>query len=118
MVVPLFVGGNMRSIDENFYKTKSWLSCKQAYMNHVNGLCEICFSKNRIVPAKIVHHKIHMNSETVKDDSLAYGFDNLQAVCLACHNDIHFGKKEPKRYEVIEGVLVIGNRDEARDSER
>lgn len=100
----------MRSIDERFYKNRTWKNCQSAYMKSVNGLCEVCLQNKRITPAKIVHHIVHLNSETVQDEALAYGFDNLQAVCLNCHNEIHFGKKEPKRYQFIDGQLVIDTR--------
>ena len=97
----------MRSIDNRFYKRKAWMECQSTYMESVNRLCERCAKEGKIVPAKIVHHKIHLNAENVNDPAIAYGFDNLEAVCLDCHNTIHFGKSEPKRYQIIDGELIM-----------
>lgn len=76
-------------------------------MKYVNGLCELCMEQNKIVPAKIVHHKIHMDKNTVTDSSLAYGFDNLQAVCMDCHNRIHHSSSETRRYRFENGRMII-----------
>jgi len=34
------------------------------------------------------------------------GFNNLEALCLACHNEEHFGKKQDRRWEFVDGELV------------
>lgn len=100
----------MRSIDQRFYKSVTWIRCAEAYKESVNGLCERCVKNGLITPARVVHHKIYMNSETVKDASLAYEWDNLEALCQDCHNREHFGDKAPKRYQIVDGVLVIDTR--------
>ena len=97
----------MRSIDRSFYKSARWRYVSSLYLDSVNRLCEKCLEEGRLTPAKLVHHKIHMNKQTVQDDSLAYGFENLQALCLNCHNTIHYGKSLPRRYQIIDGELVI-----------
>lgn len=97
----------MRSVDSKFYKSMKWRRCANDYLDSVNRLCELCIAENKITPAKIVHHKVHMNEYTVQDESFAYGFENLQAVCLDCHNKIHFGNKVEKRYTVVDGNLII-----------
>lgn len=71
-------------------------------------LCEVCLSKGIYSPAKIVHHKIHLTPENVSDESVALNWDNLQAVCKACHEEIHgyCGRKVEKRYAVDENGKV------------
>lgn len=87
-----------RSIEESFYKTREWKQTSKQYKKSVNGLCEICLSKGFVVPAVIVHHKIHLNKNNVENPNISLSFDNLQAVCLDCHNKIHFGSKPKRRY--------------------
>lgn len=101
----------MRSVSFPFYKTKAWKECRAAYMKKVSGLCEICMQKGIIKPADIVHHKIELDDEKARDPEIALNFDNLQAVCIDCHNALHFRKASQKRWKIVNGSLVI--QDEA-----
>lgn len=96
----------MRSADPNFYKDKLWERCRADYMKSVGGMCERCRKKGRIVPAKIVHHIRHLTLENQNDPNIAYSFDNLEALCLDCHNKEHFGSGIERRYEVVGGKIV------------
>lgn len=98
----------MRSVSFPFYKTRAWKECRAAYLHKVNGLCELCMERGIIKPADIVHHKIHLTDETARDPAIALNFENLQAVCIDCHNALHFRKAPKKRYEIIDGKVVIG----------
>ena len=95
----------MRSIDRRFYESPEWRRCKKVYMEKVNHLCERCLAKGLYEPAYIVHHKIHLTPETMTPE-LMYGFDNLEALCLACHNDEHGRKKDQRRWKFVDGELV------------
>ena len=96
----------MRSIDRKFYESPEWRRCKAAYMEKANHLCERCLAKGIYKPAYIVHHKVHLNEENFGDPALMYGFDNLEALCLACHNDEHGRTKPKRRWKFIEGELL------------
>lgn len=76
-------------------------------MSQVSGLCEECMKQGIVKPADIVHHKITLDDEKAKNPDIALNFENLQAVCIDCHNRIHYGKSKPKRYKIIDGELVI-----------
>ncbi len=76
-------------------------------MNSVNGLCERCLEKGIVKAADIVHHIIELDDEKARDPDIALNFDNLQALCIECHNEIHFGKRQPKRYIIAEDGKVI-----------
>lgn len=105
----------------NFYVTQAWKKCRNAYISYAGGLCERCLRNGLIVPGKIVHHKIHLTPETIKDPRMAYGFDNLELLCEACHADEHAedikegnmkylrGKqrKQSQRYRIDEYGKVI-----------
>lgn len=97
----------MRSVSFPFYKSKAWKDCRTAYLHKVGGLCEVCLEKGIIKPADIVHHKIHLDDETARDPEIALNFENLQAVCIECHNELHYRKEAPKRYKIIDGAVVI-----------
>ena len=73
-----------RSVSPSFYKREAWVQVRKAYLKKKKYLCERCGE-----PAVIVHHKIHLNEDNIKDDMLCYGEDNLEALCRKCHNEEH-----------------------------
>ena len=91
-----------------FYKTAAWVSCRNSYLKSVGGLCERCLAKGLIVPAEIIHHKIHLNENNINDPSVSLNFDNLEAVCRSCHGELH-GKR--KRYTIAADGSVEGRPD-------
>lgn len=99
----------MRSIDRKFYEGKTWRDCQKAYMVKANHLCERCLARGRYEPAVVVHHRVHLTEENYGNAELMYGFDNLEALCLAHHNEEHFGKKRGRRWNFIDGELVTKN---------
>ena len=67
-----------------FYNSKHWKNVRIQYiMRH--PLCECCLKEF----SREVHHKIHLTPENVKDDKIAFGADNLEALCTECHNNKH-----------------------------
>lgn len=96
----------MRSIDNKFYHSKQWADCRNAYISQ-HPLCERCEAKGLIVPAEIVHHKIHLTEDNYRDPSIALNFDNLESVCRDCHNKEHFGDQTPRRWKFVDGILVV-----------
>lgn len=95
-----------RSVDQEFYQSKAWRRCREAYMTKVNHLCERCRAEGVFEPARIVHHKIYLTKENVKDPSVSLNFDNLEALCERHHNQEHF--KQERRYEIAaDGSLIM-----------
>ena len=92
-----------------FYKTQAWKKCRAAYTKATAGLCEICLQKGIYSPVYIVHHKIYLTPENVDDPSVTLDWNNLQAVCKPCHEEIHgyCGRKTEKRYSVDENGRVV-----------
>lgn len=84
---------------EQFYFTNAWKKCRKAYFKKVGGLCEKCLAQGLVVPAEIVHHKIHLNAENINDPSITLNFDNLIAECRVHHGQEH---GRPKRYHIAE----------------
>lgn len=84
---------------KNFYNRKMWQQTREAYIKSVGRLCERCRAKGLIVPAEIVHHKVHLNEMNVMNESIAYGFDNLEALCRSCHAEEHEEEYTERRRE-------------------
>lgn len=103
----------MRSVDRSFYESSEWRKCAKAYLVTVNNLCERCLSKGLYEPAKIVHHKIHLNENNINDAEITFNFSNLEALCLECHNQEHYKYRTKKRYKFsADGTMEILNDDE------
>jgi len=84
-----------------FYNSKAWKECRKAYINSVNGLCEICMEKGKIVPGNILHHKEYITPDNITDAYLTLGWDNLMYVCTECHNHIHYSYLDNIREDVM-----------------
>ena len=90
-----------------FYKTKEWQKCRDGYIKSVKGLCERCLANGQIVPGYIVHHKKYVTPENMNDPSITLNWDNLEYLCLTCHNQEHFKSKKIKRYQIDEFGKVL-----------
>ena len=95
----------MRSIDPNFYKTTKWRTCRDKYIRQ-HPLCEKCLEIGLVNPSRYVHHKIFLTESNVHDASIAYGDDNLQALCYDCHEREHERKKK-RRFRVDQFGKVL-----------
>lgn len=72
-----------------FYSSKAWQECRNEYMKRAHYLCENCLRKGIYKPAEIVHHIIEIDPITIERPEIALNFDNLEAVCRACHDELH-----------------------------
>lgn len=77
-----------------FYNSSAWIKCKNSYIKSVYGLCERCGE-----PGHIVHHKEHLTPKNINDPNITLNHNNLEYLCLECHNEEHkrFKKKSPVR---------------------
>ena len=67
-------------------------------MKKVGGLCERCLKRGMINPAVVVHHRIHLTPENIRQEEIRTGEQNLEALCWACHEKEHKGRK--RRYTI------------------
>jgi hypothetical protein len=67
-----------------FYNSKAWKDCRDGYIKSVFGLCERCPK-----PGYIVHHIIELTPENINDPDITLNWDNLEYLCLECHNSAH-----------------------------
>lgn len=117
----------MRDFARRFYKSKAWKATRDAYMRHPveteagtcpPGMCERCFASGLLVAAEIVHHRIHVEPDTVNDPNVTLDFGNLERLCRKCHADEHpeiYGRKPedaaPRvRFDVDGNVVRIEGR--------
>lgn len=77
-------------------------------MDKVGGLCEDCLANGIYTPAEIVHHKVELTPENIKDPSIALSWSNLKAVCRECHAIEHGARV--RRYEIDRNGRVMAKR--------
>ena len=88
-----------------FYRSPAWLRNRKNYLMRAietpwgvcpPGMCERCFKLGRTVPAKVVHHKVHLTPENISDPRITLSYDNLQRLCQDCHAFVHSGQPESR----------------------
>ena len=77
-------GVAMKQYAKKFYKSKAWQDCRVAFFTSRFGLCEHCGAGG-----VIVHHKTGLTPQNINDPSLSLNWDNLELLCLLCHNKTH-----------------------------
>lgn len=68
-----------------FYTSKSWRSTRARIKDRDNGLCQLCWSENKVKPMNTVHHIIPLE----ENDQLALVRSNLISLCEKCHQKVH-----------------------------
>lgn len=86
-----------RDFAKAFYKSKEWRQCRASYIPKVFGLCETIGCRE---PGYILHHKIPLSPDNINDPYITLNHDNLQFLCLDCHNRID-SKNKPVREDVM-----------------
>lgn len=64
-----------------------------------NPLCELCLRDGYVTASRCVHHIIPVESGRTEKQcrELAFSWNNLQALCLRCHADIHQAERSHSR---------------------
>jgi 5-methylcytosine-specific restriction endonuclease McrA len=88
-----------------FYHSPAWKKNRANYMRRPldtiigtvpPGMCERCFERGELTPAKIVHHKIHLTPMNIDDPHVALSYDNFQRLCQDCHAEVHSGTTQSR----------------------
>ncbi|MEY8381966.1 hypothetical protein AALG83_02190 [Christensenellaceae bacterium 44-20] len=83
-----------REFAKAFYHSSAWLKCRGAYIRERiaidGGMCQRC----HIVPGYIVHHKVWLTPDNISNPDVTLNKENLEYVCLVCHNKIEQGECE------------------------
>lgn len=86
---------------QEFYQTKAWKSVRKAIWLKQSCLCNRCHRAvyvdglSKWIPKEkrlkgIVHHKEYLTDDNFGDINIALNEDNLEGVCIDCHNNEHF----------------------------
>ena len=88
---------------KRFYNSAAWIKTSKAYAASKFFICERCGQ-----PAKnyIVHHKKFLTPQNINDPMVALNWDNLQLLCLDCHNNVHNTKNKRKIFFDSSGQVV------------
>ena len=86
-----------QSFAKQFYNSKAWQDCREAYIISVNGLCERCLKHGNFTPGYIVHHKILLTAQNINDPNISLNHEHLEYQCLYCHNQEHGNESDVLR---------------------
>ncbi len=96
-----------------FYHSKAWKKASAAYMESVNYICERCGK-----PAQICHHRTWLNAANINNLSIALSFDNLEALCIDCHNAEHGLKHNVTLFNEDGSIKSVKETPEAKDMKK
>lgn len=71
--------------NDDFYRSKAWKLLRVEALERDHYLCQECKKRGVVTPAATVHHVQPLRVDSAK----ALQLSNLEAVCAACHNEIH-----------------------------
>lgn len=88
---------------KEFYQTKAWKQMRKIIWLKQSCLCNRCHKavyvdgiSDYIPKGKrlkgIVHHKEYLTDNNYLDDFISLNEDNLEGICIDCHNKEHFEK--------------------------
>lgn len=99
--------------NDGFYHSPAWRKVSAAYLASKNYVCERCGK-----PATICHHKKWLNAHNVNNPSISLSFDNLEALCLDCHNAEHGLKHDIAIFNEAGEVIDVKQSMETKRNQR
>ncbi|WP_349729767.1 HNH endonuclease [Peribacillus frigoritolerans] len=95
---------------KKFYRSGDWESLRQQALERDNHECQQCKREGRVHvdsikvegERKSVELNVHHKYEIEDYPQLALVLDNLETLCLNCHNKMHnrvFGEQKKKRWD-------------------
>lgn len=79
---------------DSFYDSAKWKRKREKILRRDNYMCRECRKYGKLTPAQHVHHIQHLEDRP----DLALVDENLESVCIACHNKLHPEKGKHARY--------------------
>lgn len=76
-----------KRVGDSIYHTTKWRKLRKAYYYSQYGICEHCHGMG-----KIVDHIEPITKENLNDPFITFGWENLQLLCVPCHNKKTFKK--------------------------
>lgn len=100
----MYHGEGARNFARKFYKSKMWERKSRLYRKQ-HPYCERCMEKGIYEPARLVHHKVHIDASNYRDPEILLSDSNLEALCKQCHYEEH-NKKESLRFNPDGSILL------------
>ena len=72
--------------NDKFYNSRKWRRLSKVFLLSKHYICERCGGVG-----EIAHHRIYLNRVNIRKPEIALNMDNLECLCLACHNAEHGG---------------------------
>ena len=83
-----------RDFAKRFYNSKAWKLCRKSFIalriSVDGGMCQHC----RVELGYICDHIEELTPDNIDDPDISLSHDNLQYLCLVCHNKKTFGSGE------------------------
>jgi len=95
-----------REFAKAFYNSSAWIKTSKAYAASKFYLCEKCGKTG-----KIVHHKTHLSPENINNPSITLAWENLQYLCLDCHNIAHGNDSTERKCIFDQDGNLVGVQD-------
>lgn len=73
------------------YKSKRWQKLRNQKLI-LNPFCERCQIKGIYNTVDIIHHKDYVTDLNYENDEVFFNIENLESLCLDCHNRGTFWK--------------------------
>lgn len=94
------------AMNDAFYRSTAWQETRQAYGDAKGWLCERCRAHGVIRRGTIVHHKEYLGRDPSVETALSW--DNLELLCLDCHNGEHRWNEPEVRVHYDAGGMPTG----------
>jgi 5-methylcytosine-specific restriction endonuclease McrA len=71
-------------MNDKFYNSQKWRRVSRVFLTSKHYICERCGGVG-----EVAHHKIRLDRFNVRKPEIALSMDNLECLCLTCHNAEH-----------------------------
>ena len=86
---------------QKLLNSKRWRELRARY-REAHPLCERCLAEGRVSPTVDIHHREPVESAKTDYDMqrLCFDWNNLQALCVACHIEVHQQERSHSKEQV------------------
>ena len=100
----------MKEYATSFYKGYKWRKLSRLYMESQNYICERCGGT-----ASICHHRKYITPANINDPAITLNPDNLEALCMDCHNKEHKSKAGTVIFDAAGNVVGVKDSAEIKN---
>lgn len=92
----------------NFYTSSQWRKIRERKIVESGGVCSRCHHVFVDTSKLIVHHKDYLKEGDFNNPEKLYSDDNLEVICLSCHNEEHDRFNNRKSVYIVFGPPLSG----------